>query len=366
MTLERRCGAVLTIDLDALIANHRLLRAKSGGAACAGVLKADAYGLGMDRVGPALAAVGCRTFFVAHIEEGVRLRGILPDADIHVLHGLLPGCEEDLAEHALIPVLGSLGDLDVWRAFVHKRGESLPADVHADTGMSRLGLPPDELAILADEPDRLAGIDTVYVMSHLACADDPDHPLNGGQLESFRRVRDALPMGAASLANSSGIFLGADYHYDLTRPGIAVYGGNPVPGNNPMSCVARLDATILQVRSVRPPETVGYGASHAVSGPARIATLGVGYADGYLRALGNAGSAIVGGHGVPVVGRVSMDLITLDVTGVPEHLARPGGTVQLMGPDIPVDEVAAAAGTISYEILTSLGGRYHRAYVGGG
>jgi alanine racemase len=237
--------------------------------------------------------------------------------------------------------------------------------------MSRLGLPEDELETLASEPERLDGIELALVMSHLACADEPGHPLNAEQLARFSAARARLPTAMASFANSSGIFLGAEYHFDLGRPGVALYGINPTPGRpNPMRQVVRLQGKILQVREIDAPRTVGYGATHRAAGPTRVATVAVGYADGYLRSLSNRGSAWLGNQRVPVVGRVSMDLITLDVTGASPDSAHPGAFVDLIGPELSadpeltVDDVAAAAGTIGYEILTALGQRYHRIYQG--
>jgi alanine racemase len=229
--------------------------------------------------------------------------------------------------------------------------------------MSRLGLPAEEFRELADNPGHLAGIDVRCVISHLACADDPDHPLNVEQRETFERLTAALPALPRGLANSSGIFLGPEYHYDLVRPGVALYGGNPTPGKpNPMAEVIRLQGRIVQVREIDSPVTVGYGATHRAPGPMRIATVPVGYADGYLRCLGNRANGYIGHHRVPVVGRVSMDLITLDVTGVPPRECQPGCLVDLIGGRVSIDQVAEWADTISYEIMTSLGSRYHRVY----
>ena len=358
-------GAVLSIDLDAVVANWRLLRDKVAPAACAGVVKADAYGTGADMVAPALARAGCETFFVAHVEEGVRLRALLPDVAIHILNGPLPGTAPVFAEHRLIPVLNSLGAIDAWAGFARERERPMAADLHIDTGMARLGLPDDEMKTLAADPSRLDGIEVALVMSHLACADVPDHPLNRRQLEDFRAALAALPAAAASFTNSSGIFLGADFHFDLARPGICLYGGAPSAGPNPMAQVVTLQGKILQVRSIDTPRTVGYGATWEASRPTRIATVAVGYADGYLRSLGGSASGYLGDIRVPLVGRVSMDLITFDVTGIPEQRLRPGAFIELIGPHYRIDHAARDAGTISYEIITSLGARYHRTYTGG-
>ncbi len=362
-----RAGAILTIDLDAVADNYRRLRAELGTVACAAVVKADAYGLGMARVAPALARAGVRTFFVAQIEEATALRAMFPvEVEIFVLNGLGAGPAAAFQAERVHPVLNSLGEIDAWAAAARAAGRALPAAVHIDTGMNRLGLPDDELEALAADRGRLAGIDLRCLVSHLACADRPEHPLNAEQLRRFRAARARLPDAPASFANSSGIFLGADYHFDLARPGVALYGVNPTPGRpNPMRQVVRLQGKILQVREIDASRTVGYGATHRAAGPTRIATVAVGYADGYLRSLSNRGSAWLGDRRVPVVGRVSMDLITLDVTGASAEAARPGAFVDLIGADLSTDEVAEAAGTIGYEILTSLGRRYHRVYRGG-
>lgn len=364
MTTVDTCGAVLSIDLGAVVGNYRTLQQRFTGDQCAAVLKANAYGLGADRVGPALAKAGCKVFFVALIDEGVRLRSSLPEAEIHILGGLLPRTETVFSEHRLVPVLNSLGDIDRWASHARTANRKMPADIHLDTGMLRLGLPPQELAVLGGDMKRLAGLDVGYVISHLACADEREHRKNPEQLEAFRNARKILPIGKASLANSSGIFLDASYHFDLARPGVALYGVNPTPGQpNPMADVVRLQGKILQIRGVDYPETVGYGATHRFERPGRVATVAVGYADGYFRSLSSRGTAYIGDHPAPLVGRVSMDLITLDVSKVPEHVSRPGDFVDLIGPHNPPDAAAECAGTIAYEILTNLGARYHRTYV---
>ena len=364
MTESEHAGAVLTIDLNAIVANWLLLKGMLAGAECAAVVKADAYGLGADRVASALARAGCGTFFVAHVAEGVALRRVLPEAAIHVLNGPVSGSELVLVEHRLVPVLNSLRDIEAWGEMAGAGGAPLVADVHVDTGMARLGLPPDETETLIREPGRLDGIKLATLMSHLACADEPDHPLNRQQLADFLRTRQAFADVKASFANSSGLFLGPEYHFDLARPGVALYGVGPRPGEpNPMAQVVRLQGKILQVRDVDRPQTVGYGATHRVTRRGRVATVGVGYADGYPRSLSNTGSGYMGDTRVPIVGRVSMDLITLDVSDVPGAVARPGALVELIGPHNTVDDVAADAGTIGHEILTGLGSRYHRVYL---
>ena len=283
---------------------------------------------------------------------------------IVVLNGLLPGTERDLADHGLVPALNSLGEIALWQAEARARGVRLPAIVHVDSGMCRLGLPPSEVETLAEDPSRLDGLDLRYVISHLASAEDRAGPMNAMQLAAFRAARARLPAAPASLANSSGIFLGPEYHFDIARPGVALYGVNPLPGAaNPMAQVVSLKGKILQVRDVDAPQTVGYGATHRIEVPGRLATVAVGYADGFLRSLSNRGRAVIDGRPVAVVGRVSMDLIKLDVSSVAPDRAVPGAPVDLIGPENDLDDLAEQAGTIGYELLTALGRRYHRTYL---
>lgn len=366
MVKQAHAGTVLTIDLEAIRDNFRLLRARANGAACAAVLKADAYGLGAVRVAPVLAEEGCRHFFVAHLDEGIALRPHLPPgAEIFVLHGPMPGTEPEFEHHRLVPVLNSTAQIAGWRSLAARTGRALPAVVQVDTGMSRLGLSPAEVDEGGGDPDFLRGIELRYLMSHLACAERQDHPMNARQLAAFHRARSRLPPCPASFANSSGIFLGSDFHFDLVRPGAALYGIAPVAGMaNPMKAVVRLQARIIQVGFIEDGGHVGYGATYRAAGPRRIATVAVGYADGWLRSFSNRGCALAGGVRAPIAGIVSMDTCTLDVTDVdPRHL-QPGAHVDLISDEQPVDAIAAQAGTIAYEILTSLGHRYHRNYVG--
>ncbi len=363
-----RAGAVLTVDVGAVVANWRALAARlKPGAACGAAVKADAYGLGVARVAPALFTAGCRHFFAATIDEGIALRELLPDpaAEIIVLCGPLPRTEAEFAAHRLRPVLNTAQQVATWAAAAAERAAAPACVLHVDTGMSRLGLSQGELDALAADSRLLATLRPGLLMSHLACGEDEDEPMNGRQLAAFRSARAKLPCMAASLANSGGILLGPEYHFDLARPGAALYGVLPRPeAVEFLSQVVRLQAKILQVRDVDSPMTVGYGATHRVRRMGRIATIAVGYADGYLRSLSNRGHAVLAGVRVPVVGRVSMDLITVDVSDVPAHLAQPGELVDLLGPGQSVDELAAEAGTIGYEILTSLGRRHLRRYVG--
>lgn len=363
---DQLAGALLTIDLGAICANWRALKARIGGADCAAVVKADAYGLGAARVGPALAAAGCRHFFVAHLAEAAALRPLLPaSATVFVLHGAPPGAEADCEASGAVPVLNSRPQIDAWRALAARLGRRLAAIVQVDSGMSRLGLSGAELDELAGEADGFAGIDVRFVMSHLACADEPEHPANALQRERFIAARRRLPAAPASFANSSGIFLGPDYHFDLARPGAALYGVAPTAGSaNPMRPAVRLQGKVVQVRDVAAGTPVGYGFGWSAPEASRIATVSVGYADGWLRSQSNRGSARFEGVELPLVGKVSMDTITLDASVLPEAALRPGALVDLIDARHGVDAVAERAGTIGYEILTSLGRRYERRYVG--
>ena len=366
-----RAGAHLTVDLDAIAANYRILCAQTGDTACGAVVKANAYGLGVDRVAPVLARAGARDFFVATIDEALDLREILdaagiPEARVVVLNGPLPGTEPDLIGFGITPVLNSLDDLARWGAAARAREMRLPAILHVDTGMSRLGLPDEAVQVLAEAPDPLAPLRLDGVMSHLACAPDPDNPENAAQLARLRSALALLPTAPVSLANSSGIFLGPAYRFDLARPGVALYGVNPAPyRDNPMHPVVHLCARVLQVRQIDAQRGVGYGSTFRAAGPTRIATVAAGYGDGVLRALSNSGCVVAGGQRLPIVGRVSMDSITVDATALPPDALTAGDSVTLIGPGHDVDALATEAGTIGYEILTALGRRYHRSYRGG-
>ncbi len=358
--------ARLTIDVDAVAANHRLVAGRVGAATVAAVVKADAYGLGLARIAASLWRSGCREYFVARPAEGVALRELLPDATIHVFDGVTPGSAGDYVRHRLVPVINSLSQLERWRTEAGRLDTTLPTVIHVDTGMLRLGLDDDEFATLAERPELLDGLTVTGVASHLAAADEATSRQPEHQLERFQRVRRALPMGRASLANSAGIFRHPDFHFDLVRPGYALYGGHPEPGAgpNPMRPVVTVEAPVLQVRRGRPGEAVGYGASHRLDRPSVLATIGVGYADGFLRSGSGRGSVAVGEHHAPIVGRISMDLVTIDITELPSGLVEEGTWVEVIGPRRTIDEVAADAGTIGYEMLTSLGARYRRRYVG--
>ncbi|HEX3429696.1 MAG TPA: alanine racemase [Rhizomicrobium sp.] len=363
MTDSPNANASLVLRLDAVVENYRTCRRLSG-ANVAAVVKADGYGLGAIPVAQALHGMArCDNFVVARLQEGIALRRALPDVRILVLDGCPAGTPSALVAHNLTPILNSLQQVEAWNAEARTRRTKLDAVVHIDTGMNRLGLPADELSILSAEAgERLSGINLVLIMSHLAFSEDPAARMNGAQLARFRAALASLPSAPASLSPSGGICLGRDYAFDLVRPGIALYGGNPQPTqSNLFKPVVRLTGRILQLRRVDKGESVGYGATFHTQRPATLATVGLGYADGLMRAIANRGAGAIGGIRAPVAGRVSMDVITLDVTGIPG--AEIGGEVEFIGDTIVVDEIAAAAGTATYEILTNIGKRLPREYV---
>lgn len=367
-------GLRLTVDLGALVANWQDMARRSGRARTAAVVKADAYGLGIEEVGETLYIAGARDFFVATAEEGVTLRLYAPDARIFVLAGIWPGMQRLFFENDLVPIISSEEQLAFWMAVLSEYGE-YPCALQVDTGFNRLGLTVPEALALADDVSRPASFSPVLVVSHLACGDDPASPMNRQQLDSFRQVSAAFEGIESSLSASAGIFLGPEYHFDLTRPGIALYGGESVPGvANPMRPVATAEARVLQVRNVKAGEAVSYGRAMQLTRDSRLAVVSAGYADGYMRSQSSggvplrrtgieAGHGFIAGHRVPVAGRITMDLTIFDVTDLPEGLVRAGDYVELFGSNILVDDAARAAGTIGYEMLTSMGLRHQRRYL---
>ncbi len=367
-------GSHLTIDLKALADNYRTLSQKTGTAECAAVIKADAYGTGLEPAADTLWQAGARTFFVAHPQEGAKARTLLPDAVIYVLNGLVGDDSKDgfdyYRAHQLRPVLGCREEVSLWQDYCANREESLPCAIHFDTGMNRLGLSladAEELSAAWQKTKPAFALE--LIISHLVCADEPDHPKNREQLEKFRAIRRLFPDVRASLANSGGVFLGSDYHFDLCRPGIALYGGAVVDGTpSPMKVVATLKSRILATRSVAKGQTVSYGASETTKRDSRLAIVCLGYADGYLRSASSSdvkkGAKVsINGHTAPIIGRITMDLIIVDVTDIPADKARRGDWAEFFGSEIALDDVAKAAGTISYELLTSLGLRALRNYL---
>lgn len=366
--------ARLTIDLAALADNWREMARRSGTARAAAVVKADAYGLGIEDCGTALYEAGARDFFVAVVQEGVTLRTYAPEARIYVLSGIWPGQEAMFYEHDLVPVLASEEQLALWMSITTERGDH-PCALQIDTGFNRLGIPLQEAIAFADDVSRPASFSPVLILSHLHSADTPSAAANMQQLEAFQQVAAAFEGIECSLSASAGIFLGSDYHFDLTRPGIALYGGEAVNDvANPMQPVALAEARIVQIRNCKQGETVSYGGTCRLTRDSRLAIVSVGYADGYKRSLSGSGIALrqtvetgasgfIAGKRVPVVGRITMDLTIFDVTDIPEQDIRAGDYIELFGPNVALDDVACAGGTIGYEILTSLGLRYERRYI---
>ena len=379
MTLDASEG-LLTIDLGALVGNYRTLRDRlRPGARCGAVVKANAYGLGVERVAPELYGAGCRDFFVATLAEGVLLRPLLPaDARIVVLTGVRPGCEQRCAESGLVPVLVSIAQLQSWVKETAREGVAAPCALKMDSGMTRLGMGAQEFARLLQQPDLLRAANLRLFLSHLACADEPQRPQNRQQLQTFAaacaRLREVCPQVEMSLANSSGIFLGEDFHFDVARPGCALYGVNPTPGHpNPMSAVVHLRLPVVQVRQLERDAAVGYGATQCASAGSWLAVARAGYADGLLRAQSGRGrGAAVIGQGpdqaetrivVPMIGRVSMDTCVFDISALDANQRADLAAIELLNDELTVDHMGAAAGTIGYEILTSLGHRYGRRYL---
>ena len=361
--------AALVVRLGAIRRNYGKLRSLAKGAETAAVVKANAYGLGVEHCAPALAGEGCRTFFVATPAEAEALRAISADTTIYVLNGLLSGSAAYYNELRVRPVLGSLEEVTDWAAYCRGRGGTLPAAIHLDTGMARLGLKAHEAVQLAQDRGAFASFEPSLVMTHLVCGDDVESAMNDRQRTRFTELSALFPGVPRSLANSAGIFLGPQFHFDVTRPGISLYGGNAqFNAVNPIEPVVWLFGRIAQIHWAEAGQTVGYGAMHTLKRRTRIATVCIGYADGYLRAFSASDARVgspgyVGEHRLPLLGRVSMDLVTYDATDVPDGLLHRGGWVEVLGSRVTVDDLASFGGTIGYEVLTSLSHRYHRIYL---
>ena len=364
--------ARLSVDLAALGANYKELGRRAAPAAIGPVVKADGYGLGMARIAQKLAVLGAESFFVARIEEGITLRPIVPNARIFVFHGLTPGTASSYVANGLIPILNTTEEIAEYSAHARGSRNVLDAAIQIDTGMNRSGLASEDVSALSANPaGALEGLNLVLIMSHLACADEPAHALNRKQLERFRASLEALPPAPASLAATAGIELGKEFLFDMVRPGIGLYGGNPLQarsesdGSNPYSTVATLTANVLHTRHIKEGETVGYGAIYTAPKPSRLAILPLGYADGLIRAMGAAGHAAINGVRVAFAGRISMDLVALEITELDEDKCNSGTEVEFLGKTISLEEVALAAGTIGHEVLTSLSPRVARVYAKG-
>lgn len=356
----------LTIDLGAIRDNYRLIAARVAPATCSAVVKADAYGLGAARVAPMLRDAGCSIFFVAQLCEAIALRDALgAGCDIFILNGLDPGAERLCADHGFVPVLNSASQVERWRTLARERGTALPAALQVDSGMSRLGLDAAAVTRLADDAAFTREVALRLLMTHLACADAPEHPANDAQLARFAATRARFPGVPASIANSGGAFLPEDFHCDVARPGIALYGVAPSALAEGLRPVAALSARVVQIREIAADTGVGYGLDYIAPAPRRLATVGIGYADGWPRHLSNVGAAWHHGQRLPITGRVSMDSLTVDISALPADALAEGEMVELLGPAQSLDDVAGEAGTIAYEILTQLGRRHERRYVDG-
>lgn len=361
---------VVVVDAGQVAMNWLALKRLVAPADCAAVVKADAYGLGVAAIVPALVRAGCTTFFVATPDEAAEVRLLARDSEIFVLDGAVPGSEALLDDIRAVPVLASLAEVKAWAKGAEEKRRPRPAALNLDTGLNRLGLSEAEVLELQRDKRTLAALDLRLVMSHLASADDPDDPKNAAQRARFEKLKAMLPYARASLAASDGLMLGKPFHYDLVRPGYALYGGQAFRGGPaPVAPAVRVAARILQVREVPAGGTVGYSGTWTATRPARIAIVAAGYADGFARTAsapqGHPGGEVrVGGTLAPIVGRVSMDLITVDVTDVPAGADR-GAAVELIGPGLTIEQAGQRAGTIGYEVLTRLGRRFKRVYVGG-
>lgn len=358
--------AVLTIDLNAIVRNYKRLQHMSAPAECGAVMKSDAYSLGIIPIGRALAQSGCKTFFVGHVDEGIKLRMALPDVRIIVMHGLSAESVAACYQANLVPVLNSMTEIEIWSHFIRACDQGKrPAIIHLDTGMNRLGLGADELPFLYDNLQILEPLDLHAWMTHLACAPQADHPMNREQREKLLSYLKPLPKAPITMSATMGLFLGDEFLFDLTRPGGGLYGIYPrhLRENPPFEPVITLEARVLQVRDVKKGDVVGYGSTYRFDRDSRVATLAMGYYDGYLRSLSNQGYVYVKDYRAPIVGIVSMDLVTVDVTDIPPELVYKGGMMEMMGMNHTCVDVAIEAGSHAHQVLTNLSPRYERRYI---
>lgn len=357
---------IIAIDLQKIVGNYRLLASIASSSIVSAVVKADSYGLGADQISKALQKqAGCNSFFVATIDEALSLRESLgQDVDIFVLNGVFYNDLDDLNNNNLIPVLNHLGQIHIWQEYARQKGTKLPCILHIDTGLNRLGIPESEQLELLGNVDLLSGLEVKCIMSHLAFSEDSDHQYNLEQLRRFNLYVKHFPQIQKSLVSSSGIFLSKDYHFDLVRPGAALYGINPVPDKpNTLQNPVKLTAPIIQLQKLKSNTPIGYGSSFTTKRDSIIATLPIGYADGYLRSLGNNSKVYISGYSADVVGRISMDLINIDVTHIPPEYVSLGTEVEIIGENCTPDIIASNCGTLAYEILTNIGNRYSRVYL---
>ena len=358
-------NSFLEINIDSIIHNYQLINNKVGNTECAAVLKADAYGMGASVIAKALDKAGCSTFFVATIDEGIELRACFSkdENQIAVLSGLLEGSEDIFYSNKLTPVLNDTEQTKKWAIYNKQKKISAPSILHIDTGMNRLGLTINELYDIIKNPTELKELHVEWIMSHLACGDQPRDIMNEKQLSVFLNAKKEFPNVKASLANSAGVFLGQSYHLDMVRPGIALYGsGSGSIPSKPLKQVIKLYSRILQIRTLSTGASVGYGASYRVSEATRVATVGLGYADGYLRSLSNCSWVFFNGLRLPVIGRISMDYITIDITQIASEKIQTGDFIEIIGDKFTLDDLATVANTVPHELLTRLGTRHHRIY----
>ncbi|KEC54761.1 alanine racemase [Bartonella koehlerae] len=356
--------AIATIDVRAIVANYVTLAQHVAPTECSAVVKANAYGLGANKIAPALYQAGCRTFFVAQIEEALQLKTVLPEnVMIALLNGFPHKAEEFVAQSGIVPLLNSWSAIEDWQTLCQKKNKKFPAIIQVDTNMSRLGLDKKELQKLIKHPTIFEKAEIKYILSHLANGEDASHSSNNKQLAAFKRVLAQLPTCKVSFANSGGIFLGSDFYFDLVRPGIALYGVDPHGKHpTPLKAVVKLEAQVLQSRFIDAGIPVGYGESFMTHRPSTLATISIGYADGWPRILSNKGTVYFNGHKLPIVGHISMDSIIVDATDLDKKPQR-GDWVELIGPHQPLEKVSIDTNTIPHEILTSLGKRYKRIYI---
>jgi alanine racemase len=354
----------LTINLAAIGRNYTKLQRQLGKVECRAVVKADAYGLGLAQVCPALFEAGCEKFYVATLEEALTLRKLLPTITIFLLHGMLPGQAEILARNRIVPVLNDFYQIELWQAHAKLIGKKLPAALHIDTGLCRIGLEFDDYPAILAKPETLEGIEIDHVMTHLSCSRDPSHPKNYEQLLMAQRLQALWPSKPFSLSSSGGMFISPDYYFDIIRAGCSLYGIAPTSAHkHEMESVITLTSRLVQIRSITKAQPVGYGGSYMANPGDKIAVAAIGYADGYMRNLANKGYAYIGEYKAPVVGVVSMDMVALDVTHVPSPLLYPGAAIELLGPNVLFNDVLDSTSSTGYEILTRLGIRVKRHYM---
>ncbi|XVN42327.1 MAG: alanine racemase [Candidatus Rickettsia vulgarisii] len=356
----------LEIDLAKIRANYRIIAELCKTSEVSAVVKANSYGLGANFIAPVLEAENCQNFFVTTIDEAITLRKALTkkDSNIFVFNGVFYNDVQEFNDNNLIPVLNNLQQLEIWQEYTKSHNKLLPCVVHINTGMNRLGMSEKDLNHIINNPELLSGLKLLYVISHLSASEVKDSHYNSQQLAKFKRYLSFLPKIKASLANSSCVFLGKEYHFDLIRPGAALYGINPLGSlfKNPMHNPVRLTAPIIQLQELSAEDYIGYNMTFKTNRKSLIATLPLGYADGYSRALSNNGEVFIGSYKAPVVGRVSMDLITVDVTDLPPDQVFLGKEVEIIGNNCTPDKIANIINTIGHEILTNVGNRYKKIY----